>query len=126
MQSTLRSRPRHLKRSNRTGSLGYVNGGARPVDDTLVNLALVGIAALGLVAAALRFAGTVTAWVSGVDQPDAGWAAGLHVLADPTNPGRVLHADFAGWAYWAAFVLMLAVVGTCALDRKSTRLNSSH
>lgn len=92
-----------------------MNGGARPVDDTLVNLALIAIAGLGVVAAVLRLAGTVTAGMIGAEQPDAGWTSGFRVLADPSDPGRALGAEFTVWAYWAVLVLMLAAVSVCAV-----------
>lgn len=92
-----------------------MNGGARSVDDTLVNLALIAIAGLGVLAAALRFAGTVAAWVVGVAQPNVGWSAGFSVLAAPGDPGRALGAEISVWAYWTVLVLMLAVGSTCAI-----------
>ncbi|MCW2787318.1 MAG: type secretion protein [Marmoricola sp.] len=92
-----------------------MNGGARPVDDTLVNAALLGISALALVAAVLRFAGALVAWVTRTEQPRAGWAAGFRVLTDPTDPGRALGGEFSPWAYWSVLVVLLAAVATCAL-----------
>src|SRR3546814_19231515 len=86
-----------------------MNGGARPVDDTLVNLALIAIAGLGVAAAVLRLAGTVAAWVIGAEQPDSGWSAGFRVLGHPRDPGRALGAEISAWSYWGVPVLMLAV-----------------
>src|SRR3546814_15551503 len=92
-----------------------MNGGARPVDDTLVNLALIAIPGLGVAAAVLRLAGTVAAWVIGAEQPDSGWSAGFRVLGHPSDPGRALGAEISAWSYWAVLVLMLAVGSTCAI-----------
>ena len=60
-----------------------MNPRGQSADNDLVNLGLIGIAALGCLAAALRLAGTVTAWATGADLPRYGWASGLRVLADP-------------------------------------------
>lgn len=87
--------------------------GARPVDDTLVNAALLTIGALGLASVLLRFTGTVAAWASGVAEPSANWAAGFGVLAAPTDPGRALGTDVAAWVYWGVLMLILtAIVAT--------------
>jgi type IV secretion system protein VirD4 len=69
-----------------------MNPRGQSVDNDLVNLGLFGIAALGCLAAALRLAGTVTAWAPSKDQPTYGWASGLRVLADPDRPGKALDA----------------------------------
>lgn len=88
-----------------------MNPRGRPVDDGLVNLALFALAVLGLVAAVLRLAGTVAAWVSGADRPRSGWHGGLGVLTDPAAPGEALDAGgLTAWAYWSVVVAMLAVV----------------
>ena len=67
-----------------------MNPRGQSVDNDLVNLGLIGIAALGCLAAALRLAGTLTAWATGAGQPTYGWASGLRVLADPDRPGNAL------------------------------------
>lgn len=93
-----------------------MNPRGRPVDDDLVNLALFALGVLGLVAAVLRLAGTVAAWVSGADRPGAGWHSGFGVLTDPTEPGRALDAEgLTAWAYWAVVAAMLALVVASAV-----------
>lgn len=87
-----------------------MNAAGRPVDDTLVNLALIVIGAAGVVAALLRGAAALTAWLSGTEQPTAGWAAGFRVLGDPTDPGRVFEADISPWAYWAVLAVLVAAL----------------
>jgi len=92
-----------------------MNPRGQSVDNDLVNLGLIGIAALGCLAAALRLAGTVTAWATGADQPGYGWESGLRVLADPERPGRALGAPgMSPWPYWLVVALMLAGV-VCAV-----------
>lgn len=88
----------------------------RPVDDDLVNLALIAISVLGSVAAILRFAGSVTAWTTDAEQPTSGLGSGLGVLGNPADPGRVLgSAGLAVWAYWSVVVLMVAAITIVAL-----------
>ncbi|RHZ90310.1 type VI secretion protein, partial [Cereibacter sphaeroides] len=50
------------------------------------------IAAAGL-AAILRVAGTVAAFLTGIPQPSAGITAGLTVLLNPADPAAALEAD---------------------------------
>lgn len=93
-----------------------MNPRGRPVDDELVNLALFALGVLGLLAAVLRLAGTVAAWVSDADRPRSGWHGGLGVLTDPTAPGQALDAEgLTAWAYWSVVVAMLAVVVASAV-----------
>lgn len=87
-----------------------MNAAGRPVDDTLVNLALIAIGAAGAAAALLRGAAALTAWLSRTEQPTAGWAAGIRVLGDPTDPGRVFEADISPWAYWAVLAALVAAL----------------
>lgn len=93
-----------------------MNPRGQSVDNDLVNLGLIGIAALGCLAAALRLAGTVTAWATGAEQPTYGWASGLRVLADPDRPGKALGAPgMSPWLYWLLVALMFAGVVCAAL-----------
>jgi type IV secretion system protein VirD4 len=90
-----------------------VNPRGRSVDDELVNLGLIAIAAIGALAAILRLAGTVAAWLSGSPQPAGGLASGLRVLRSPGDPARALDApDLHPAVYW--LVLVLLVAGTFA------------
>jgi type IV secretion system protein VirD4 len=93
-----------------------MNPRGQSVDNDLVNLGLIGIAALGCLAAALRLAGTVTALATGADLPRYGWASGLRVLADPERPGRALGTPgMSPWLYWLVVALMVAGVVCAAL-----------
>jgi type IV secretion system protein VirD4 len=84
------------------------------VDDDLVNLGLILVAAGGLTAAIMRLAGSLAAWLSGAEQPCAGWDAGLRVLGQPRDPASALGSvDLAAWAYWLVLVLMLAAIAAC-------------
>jgi type IV secretory pathway TraG/TraD family ATPase VirD4 len=79
-----------------------------PLGDELTNLALGALAAGVILAAVLRGAGTVAAWVTGDRQPAGGVAAGLGVLAHPASPGVAL--DSRGLnpvAYWATAAVLI-------------------
>ena len=86
------------------------------IDDDLVNLGLILIAAAGIIAAILRLAGSVAAWLSGTSPPSGGWEAGFRVLARPSDPGSALAADgLEAWVYWLVLVLMVAAVAVSVL-----------
>ena len=88
-----------------------MNPRGQGVDDDLVNLGLILIAAVGVIAAILRLAGIVAAWLSGAAQPSGGWEAGFRVLSHPGDPATALGADgLAAWVYWLVLVLMVAAV----------------
>jgi type IV secretion system protein VirD4 len=100
-----------------------VNRPRRSVDDGLVNLGLIAIAAVGALAAILRLAGAVAAWVSGSPQPAGGLASGLRVLGSPGDPARALDApDLHPVVYWLVLVLLLAAtfVATLVVWRRLT------
>ena len=58
--------------------------------DELTNAALVGLIGMFGIALVLRAAGSVTAFFTGLPQPDAGPAAGLGVLLNPADPATAL------------------------------------
>jgi type IV secretory pathway TraG/TraD family ATPase VirD4 len=100
-----------------------MNPRSQSIDNDLVNLGLVGIALLGVLAASLRLAGTVAAWVSGTDQPNAGWSSGLRVLAEPGSPGSALGTpSLSPWVFWLVMVLMAAAVA-CTVCLVWRRIN---
>ncbi len=93
-----------------------MNPRGQGVDDDLVNLGLILIAAVGVLAAVLRLAGSVAAWASGAGQPTGGWEAGFRVLAHPADPGSALGSDgLSAWAYWLALVVLIATAVAGAL-----------
>ena len=93
-----------------------MNPRGQSVDNDLVNLGLAGIAAVGVLAAALRLAGSVAAWLSGADQPVTGWSSGLRVLAEPGAPGTALGTPgVSAWVYWLVLSLMVVAVVFSAL-----------
>jgi type IV secretion system protein VirD4 len=93
-----------------------MNPRGQGVDDDLVNLGLILIAAVGVIAAILRLAGSVAAFVSGSSQPRGGWEAGFRVLSRPGDPASALGADgLAAWVYWLVLVLMVAGVVAATL-----------
>lgn len=80
--------------------------------DELTNILMVGLAALFGLIFAIRGAGSVAAFVTGADQPEAGVAGGLAVLFNPGDPAGALHADGLNpIAYWITLTLMLGLLG---------------
>ena len=84
---------------------------AGSLGDELTNLGIGLLVAAAALAAILRGAGSVAAWISGADQPAGGVEAGLGVLLDPLDPAVPLDAPgLNAVAYWiTAAVLILAV-----------------
>lgn len=93
-----------------------MNPRGRSVDDDLVNLGLILIAAVGLLAAVLRLAGSAAAWLSGAEPPTGGWEAGFRVLSRPGAPASALGThDLAAWVYWLVLALMMSTVAAGVL-----------
>ncbi len=89
-----------------------MNPQSRSVDDTLVNLGLVGVFCLGVIAAVLRAAASLAAWLAGARPPAGGAVAGLQVLADPGHPAHALGSPgLPALAYWGVVAVILAIVG---------------
>ncbi|CEI47088.1 Putative membrane protein [Propionibacterium freudenreichii] len=87
--------------SQRSGSMG----------DELTNAAIIGLLALVAFTLALRGAGSVTAWLSGTNQPTGGPASGVGVLLDPSDPGTALGAvGLNAVVYWIVTGLMLTLI----------------
>ena len=82
------------------------------MSDGLANLGiglLIGTAGL---AAILRGAGTITAFLTGSPQPEAGITAGLMVLLNPADPATALDADgLSAVAYWITTTLLMVILG---------------
>ena len=86
------------------------------IDDQLVKLGLVLVAAVGVLSATLWVAGSLAAWLSCSDSPRRGWEGGFRVLGDPANPGRALGSpNMAGWIYWLVLILMVAAIAAGCL-----------
>ena len=85
------------------------------MSDGVANLGiglLIGAAAL---AAVLRAAGSVAAFLTRASQPEAGITAGLMVLLNPTDPAIALDADGLNpVAYWVTTVLMFTIIAVSA------------
>ena len=93
-----------------------MNPRGQGIDDDLANLGLILIAAVGVLAAILRLAGSVAAFASGSAQPRGGWEAGFRVISHPGDPATALAADdLAASIYWLVLVLMVAAVVASAL-----------
>jgi type IV secretory pathway TraG/TraD family ATPase VirD4 len=90
--------------------------GGRSVDDALVNLGLVLIAAVGALGGLLTLAGTLAAWVSGASRPKGGLAAGFSVLADPAEPASALGSPgMSALLFWLVWVGLIGLVTMVAL-----------
>ncbi|SJN15495.1 Type IV secretory pathway VirD4 components-like [Microbacterium esteraromaticum] len=80
--------------------------------DELTNILLGGLIAVAGLAALLRGAGSVTAWVTGTAQPKAGIDAGVGIFTNPGDPATVLGAEGLNpVAYWATAIVLLTLLG---------------
>lgn len=94
-----------------TGSLG----------DELSNLGIGLLISAAILAAILRGAGSVAAWITGTTQPAGGIDAGLGVLLHPDDPAVSLDAPgLSPVAYWITAAVL--VIGTAALGLWAWRL----
>ena len=76
--------------------------------DELTNAALVGLIGMFGIALVLRAAGSVTSFLTGLPQPDAGPVAGLGVLFNPADPATALSAEGLNpILYWLVSAVML-------------------
>ena len=89
--------------------------GGRSVDDELVNLGLILITAVGSLAAMLRVAGTIAAWLARTPRPEGGLESGFRVLTNPTDPGGALESSGTpAVLYWFVLVVLAGLVGVAA------------
>lgn len=85
------------------------------VDDELVNLGLLLIAAVGTLAGVLWAAGAVAGWLSGAGLPASGLEGGFGVLAHPDNPAQALGTPgLSEVFYWMVLAVMAALLVTVA------------
>lgn len=88
--------------------------------DELTHLGIVLLVAGIAVAGLLRLAGSLSAYLTGADQPTVGLTGALQVLTDPGTPATALQAPgLAPVTYWlvVAILLALAIAITVALWR---------
>ena len=81
---------------------------SRGLGDELTNVLMIGLFALFGIAAVLRGAGSIAAFLTGVEQPTVGFAGGVSVLFDPVHPAAALGVPRLHTViYWvvAAFLL---------------------
>jgi type IV secretion system protein VirD4 len=84
--------------------------------DELTNAALIGLIGMFGIALILRTAGSVTAFLTGLPQPDAGPAAGLGVLFNPADPATALSAEGLNpILYWLVSAVMLGGLAAVAV-----------
>ncbi len=77
--------------------------------DELTNAALIALIGRFGVALILRASASLTAFLTGTPQPDAGPAAGLGVLFNPSDPASALAADGLNpFVYWGTTALLLS------------------
>jgi type IV secretory pathway TraG/TraD family ATPase VirD4 len=89
--------------------------GGRLVDDELVNLGLILITAVGSLAAMLRVAGTIAAWLARTPGPKGGLESGFRVLTNPTDPAVALESSGTpAVLYWFVLVVLAGLVGVAA------------
>ncbi|MGO2747561.1 type IV secretory system conjugative DNA transfer family protein [Microbacterium sp.] len=88
---------------------------AKPANDVFINLALGALVAAAAFAGLLRLAGSVTAFLTGLPEPDGGMTSGIGVLATPTDPGAALGSEgLSPILYWIVvtiFLLALVAAG---------------
>lgn len=85
---------------------------AGSLGDELTNFGIGVLVAVALLAAVLRGAGALTAWVAGLPQPTGGVETGLGVLLHPLDPAVPLGAPGLNpVAYWATALILLAGAG---------------
>lgn len=86
------------------------------VDDELVNLGLILLAAVATLAVLLRVAGTLAAWISRTPAPSSAWHSGFRVLTNPTDPATALGSDgLTAWVYWIVVIVLAAAIGVVAV-----------
>lgn len=89
-----------------------MNRQAASISDGLANLGIGLLIAAAGIAAILRVAGTIAAFLTGTPQPQAGITAGFTVLLNPTDPAAALEADGLNTiAYWITTTLLIVVLG---------------
>ncbi|KIP52994.1 type IV secretory system conjugative DNA transfer family protein [Leucobacter komagatae] len=89
--------------------------GSTTIGDGIANLGIGLLISAAALAAVLRTAGSVAAFLTRASQPEAGITAGLMVLLNPTDPATAL--DAAGLhpvAYWVTTGLMLTIIAVSA------------
>lgn len=80
--------------------------------DELTNILMAGLIALFGLTLVLRVAGSIAAFLTGIEQPSAGIAGGIGVLTHPGGPGAALGSEkLNAIAYWAVAAVMLAGLG---------------
>ena len=95
-----------------------MNPRGQGVDDHLVNLGLLLIAALAAIAALLRLAGTLAAWLAGAATPPGGAVVALHeTQAPPLQPGDGL--GFGGVSLGTRVRACRAPASCCSAEKES-------
>lgn len=85
----------------------------RGLGDELTNVLMIGLFVLFGIAAVLHGAGSIAAFLTGVEQPTVGVAGGVNVLFDPAHPAAALGAPRLHTVlYWAVAAFLLGLLAT--------------
>lgn len=104
---------------------------SRGLGDELTNALMISLFALFAIAAVLRGAGSIAAFLTGAEQPEVGFAGGVNVIFAPADPAAALGAPGLNTAvYWVVATLLLgllttAIVWVWARIRRHTRAVTS-
>lgn len=86
---------------------------SRGPGDELTNVLMIGLFALFGIAAVLRGAGSIAAFLTGVEQPTVGFTGGVNVLFDPVHPAAALGAPRLHTVlYWLVAAFLLGLLTT--------------
>lgn len=93
--------------------MSTVHEHGRGLGDELTNALMIGLVAIFGVAAVLRGAGSISAFLAGIGQPQVGIAGGINVLFDLAEPAAALEAPgLNAVLYWAVAAFMLVLLGS--------------
>ncbi|MBX3086872.1 MAG: type IV secretory system conjugative DNA transfer family protein [Cryobacterium sp.] len=89
---------------------------SRGLGDELTNALMIGLFALFGIAAVLRGAGSIAAFLSGAEQSEVGFAGGVNVLFNPADPAAALESpSLNAVLYWVVATFMLGALATTSV-----------
>jgi len=87
-----------------------------PLGDELTNLGIGLLIVAAALAGILRGAGSIAAWITGIDQPASGIESGLSVLLHPGDPALALAAPALNLlAYWTTAAVLIAATAALSM-----------
>jgi type IV secretory pathway TraG/TraD family ATPase VirD4 len=85
--------------------------------DSLANLGIGVLFIVASVGVVLRGAGSLAAFVTGLNQPTGGLFTGIMAVFHPSNPGAAMGAEGMNpWAYWISATVLLCIVAWVAVS----------